>query len=141
MVSGQWFSGGLLLVDTKRRNFDTGLNDGFITPWIVPKVSGCRATKVQSYAAPNPDFLSEYGFSLKFELEPREWEKDKILRIVYPDTRKRRRRLEPITHFAPIMDYIKKDAVRRYGYYAGSPLYETLEKNATDALALAPFPD
>ena len=121
MVRCRWFSGGLLFVDTKRRNFDIGLKDGFVTPWIVPTVSKCRGVKVQSYPAPNPDFLSEYGFSLKFEIEPREWEKGKILRIVYPDAKERRKRLEPIIHFAPIMDYIKKDAVRRYGHDVGSP--------------------
>ncbi|MHC4165619.1 MAG: DUF4056 domain-containing protein [Planctomycetota bacterium] len=141
MVRGQWFSGGLIFVDTKRRNFDIGLQDGHVTPWIVPTVSGYGTTKVQSYPAPNPDFLSEYGFCLKFELEPREWEKGKILKIVYPDARKRRRRFEPITHFAIIMDYIKKDAVRRFGYYAGSPSLETVEKNATKAVALARCPD
>ena len=121
MVKGQWFSGGLLFVDTKRRNFDIGLNDGLVTPWIVPTVSECREAKVQSYRAPNPDFISEYGFSLKFEMEPREWEKGKILRIVYPEANERRKRLQPIIHFAPIMDYIKKDAARRYGHHVGSP--------------------
>ncbi|MFC1635917.1 DUF4056 domain-containing protein [Planctomycetota bacterium] len=141
MVSGQWFSGGLLFVQTKRRNFDIGLEDGSVTPWIVPAVSGFRVTEAQSYPAPNSDFLSEYGFSLKFELEPREWEKDKIMKIVYPDARERRRRIEPIIHFTQIMDYIKKDAVRRYGYYAGSPSQETVAEDATDAAALALFPN
>jgi len=141
MVTGKWFSGGVLFVDTKRRNFDIGLNDGFVTPWIIPAVSEFRVTEVQSYPAPNSDFLSDYGFSLKFELEPREWEKDKIMRIVYPDAKDRRKRLEPMIHFALIMDYINKDAVRRYGYYAGSPSLETVEKNATETTALALFPD
>jgi hypothetical protein len=120
-VEGRWFSGGLLFVDTKRRNFDIGLNDGFITPWIVPALSSCGGEKARSYPIPNPDFLYEYGFSLKFEIEPREWEKGKILRIVYPDVKERRNRLEPAIHFAPIMDYIKNDAVRRCDHHVGSP--------------------
>ena len=118
---GQWFSGGLLFVDTKRRNFDTGLNDGFVTPWIVPSVSECRAIEAQPCPVPNIDFLSKHGFSMKFEIEPREWEKGKILRIVYPNAKERRKRFEPILHFPLIMDYIKKDAARRFGHNIGSP--------------------
>jgi hypothetical protein len=121
LVRGQWFSGGLLFINTKKRNFDIGLNDGFITPWLVPALSEGKEIKVQSYPVPNLDFLSEYGFSLKFEIEPREWEKNKILRIVYPDAQERKKRFEPIVHFSSIMDYIKKDAVRRYGHDVGSP--------------------
>jgi hypothetical protein len=121
MVRGQWFSGGWLFVDTKRRNFDIGLNDGFVTPWIVPDASECREAEVRSCRTPNPDFLSEYGFSLKYEIEPREWEKGKILRIVYPKAKERRKRLEPIIHFAPIMDHIKNSAAIRYGRQVGSP--------------------
>jgi len=120
-VKGRWFSGGLLFVDTKRRNFDIGLEDGFVTPWIVPDLSVCEGERARSYPIPNPDFLCEYGFSLKFEIEPREWEKGKILRIVYPDVKERRQRLEPAIHFALIMDYIKKDAAGRYGRQVGTP--------------------
>ncbi|MHC4566303.1 MAG: DUF4056 domain-containing protein [Planctomycetota bacterium] len=120
-VQGRWFSGGLLFVHTKRRNFDIGLNDGFITPWIVPAFSSGGEETAQSYPIPDPDFLCEYGFSMRFEMEPREWERGKILRIVYPDARERRQRLEPAIHFAPIMDYIRKAAARRYGRQVGSP--------------------
>jgi hypothetical protein len=120
-VEGRWFSGGLLFVHTKRRNFDIGLSDGFITPWIVPAFSRDGGEKAQSYPIPNPDFLCDFGFSLKFEIEPREWEKGKILKIVYPEAKERRKRLEPIIHFSPIMDHIKKDAVRRCGRHVGSP--------------------
>ena len=120
-MKGRWFSGGLLFVDTKRRNFDIGLQDGFVTPWIVPALSVCRGEKARSYPIPNPDFLCEYEFYLKFEIEPREWEKGKILRIVYPDVKERRQRLEPAIHFALIMDYIKKDAAGRYGRQVGTP--------------------
>jgi hypothetical protein len=120
-VEGRWFSGGLLFVHTKRRNFDIGLSDGFITPWIVPAFSRDGEEGAQSYPIPNPDFLCEFGFSLKFEIEPREWEKGKILKIVYPEAKERRKRLDPIIHFSPLMDYIKKDAVRRCGHHVDSP--------------------
>ncbi len=118
---GQWFSDGLLFVKTKKRNFDTGLDDGFVTPWIVPSISECEGIEAQPWPVPNPGFLSEYGFSLKFELEPREWEKGKILRIVYPDAKERKKRIEPALHFPLLMDYIKKDAAKRFGQHHGTP--------------------
>ena len=121
-VRGLWFSGDFLfLVDIKRRNFDIGLDDGFVTPWIVPSLGECEGAEAQPYPVPNPDLLSEYGFSMKFEVEPREWEKDKILKITYQDRKERKKRLEPAIHLAPIMDYIKEDAVKKYGLDVGIP--------------------
>jgi len=114
-VRGLWFRRDLLFVDMKRRNFDIGLDDGFVTPWIVPSICGCEGAEAQPYPVPNLDFLSEYDLSMKLEIEPREWERAKILRILYPDAKKRRKRLEPVIHFAQIMDYIKDAAAKRYG--------------------------
>jgi len=117
---GEWFVGRLLYhVDMKRRNFDIGLHDGYVTPTIVPSVRECTRAVAQPYPVPNLDFLGQYGLSVKLEIEPREWEKGNILRIVYPDAKKRKKRIEPTAHFARIMNYIKKDAVKKYGYNIG----------------------
>ena len=131
---GEWFSGYLLyLVDMKRRNFDIGLDDGYVTPTIVPGILGCEGIQAQSYPVPNLDFLSEYQFSVKIEIEPRDWEKDKILSIVYPDAKTRKGRLEPVAHFARIMNYIQEDAVTRYGYNIGEPCEAVFPQGATVA--------
>jgi hypothetical protein len=115
-VKGRWFSGSIvLLVEMKGRNLDIGLDDGFVTPWIVPSLCECEGAEAQPYPVPNPDFLSDYGFSVKFEIEPREWEKNAILSVVYPDRKERKKRLEPVIHFAPIMEYIKEQAEKKYG--------------------------
>jgi hypothetical protein len=127
-VRGLWFSGDFLfLVDMKGRNFDIGLDDGLVTPWLVPSPSEgagglpeCEGAQPQSYPAPSLDFLSEYGFSAKFELEPRELERHKILSIVYPDPKERRKRIEPAAHFPAIMANIMKDAVEKHGFYIGT---------------------
>ncbi len=119
-LRGLWFSGDLLFfVEIRGRNLDIGLDDGFVTPWIAPCVSECQAAQAQTYPVPNPDSLSEYGFSVKFEIEPKEWEKGKIMKIIYPDGKGRKKRIEPAIHFAPIMDYIKKDAVEKYNFDIG----------------------
>jgi hypothetical protein len=57
--------------------------------------------------------LKNYGFSVVVEIEPHEWEKDRILRIVYPD--QRGRRIRPDEHFAAIMFDIRREAAARYG--------------------------
>jgi len=131
---GEWFVGyPLYLVNMKRRNFDIGVDDGYVTPTIVPGVSGCARAQAQSYPVPNLDFLTEYQFCVKLEIEPREWEKDKILSIVYPDANTRKGRLEPVAHFARIMNYIKEDAVTRYGYNIGEPQQAVFPQIATAA--------
>ena len=116
-MRGLWFSGDwLFFVHTKSRNFDIGLDDGLVTPRLVPPIPECRGAEPQPYPVPNLDVLSEHGFSIKFEIEPKEWEKDKILSVIYPNAKEREKRLEPAVHFAPIMDYIRKAAAKKYPY-------------------------
>jgi len=115
-MKGLWFSGKLLGPEyMKKRNFDIGIDDGFVTPSIVPNICECEGTKAQPYRVPTLDCLSKYGFSMKFELEPREWEKDRILSIVYPDKETRGKCIEPVKHFAAIMTHIMKEAEKEYG--------------------------
>jgi len=115
-VRGKWFSGHIMfLVSMKKRNFDIGIDDGYVTPTLVPSVCRCTGAIAKPYPAPTLDCLSQYGFSVKLEIEPREMEKKKVLKIVYPNAKKRKKRIEPAIHFARIMDYIKKDAVKKYG--------------------------
>jgi hypothetical protein len=47
---------------------------------------------------------------MKFEIEPRGWEKDKILSFVYPDKKSKHRCIEPDKDFATIMSEIKREA-------------------------------
>ncbi len=98
----------------KGRNFDIGLDDGAVTPWIVRGLGECQNPRAHAYSVPDPAFLDEYGFSVKFEIEPKIWEKNKIFSIVYPDGGKKKR-FEPATQFAVVMDYIRKEAARQYG--------------------------
>lgn len=102
---------------TEKRHFDIGLDDGYITPWIVPGIS--NGVKVESYAIPNLDTLSKYGFSMKFEIEPREWEKREILKAAGKE-----KRIEVWKDFHPLMEYVRKDAVRRFGVNVNNPNVE-----------------
>lgn len=115
-VKGLWYSGGILfLVDIKKRNLDIGLDDGFVTPWIVPGLGACQGAEPAPYPVPDLRALGRHGFAVTFEIEPREMERRAILKIVYPDPDNRRKRLVPAVHFEPLMEHIRQDAVRRYG--------------------------
>lgn len=111
IMRGKWFR-GYLLVDIIKKNVDYGLDDGHITPVLVPGI--CDGAEPEPLPVPTTDVLSKYGFSMMYEIEPREWEKSKILKIVFPDGKGRK--IQPDKHFPVIMDYIKNDAVRTYGY-------------------------
>ncbi len=108
-MRGEWFN-GLLLVDTLRKNMDVGLDDGFVTPVLVPGI--CEDAEPELLAAPTLDILSKYGFSMKYEISPNEWEKDKILRTIYPDGAGDK--VEPYKHFATLMYHIKRQAIEKY---------------------------
>ncbi len=115
-VRGVWWTGTLLfLVDIRKRNLDIGLDDGLVTPSLVPDLPECAGAEPQSYPVPTLDIISAYGFSIKVEVEPRELEKGKILKIAYPDRKNRKKRLEPALHYASIMDRIRQDAVKKFG--------------------------
>ncbi|MCH7681703.1 hypothetical protein IID10_20445, partial [candidate division KSB1 bacterium] len=67
MVRGRWFSGDIPVVVMKARNFDIGLDDGAVTPWIVHGLGECQNPRAHAYSVPDLAFLDEYGFSVKFE--------------------------------------------------------------------------
>ncbi len=113
-VYGSWYTGRVsMFVDMRRRNFDVGLDDGWITPTLLPNVPGCEGAEPVSYPVPTLETLAQYGFTAAVEIEPREWEKNKVLRIVYPD--KKGKRIIPTEHFPTIMAQIRKEAEAKYG--------------------------
>jgi len=112
-VHGQWYSGDFMWINMKARNFDIGVDDGYITPWLVPEMAECPGAKARPYPVPNLDGIRKHGFKIKFELEP-SVAKGKILKIVWPEKSQRQKRLVPDLHFAKLIDYILKDAARRH---------------------------
>jgi hypothetical protein len=113
-VSGLRVSDDLfIMAETKGKNFDIGLDDGFVAPWIVSNASRGNETKSLCYPVPDLD-LSEYAFTVRFRIEPREWEKNRILKIIYPQAKQAKTRLEPAVHFPAIMNYIMREAAGKY---------------------------
>ena len=110
-MRGKWYT-GFLNVDTIRKNMDIGLDDGYISPVIVPGI--CYDAEPELLAVPTIGILQIYGFSIKHEIYPREWERGKILRTIYPDGNGEK--IEPDKHFATLMYHIKRQAVEEYDY-------------------------
>lgn len=111
IMRDKWYR-GYILVDTIKKNIDIGLDDGYVTPVLVPGI--CDHAEPEPLPVPTKDILAKYGFSMKYEILPREWEKSKILKIVFPNGNGSK--IRPDSHFPVIMDYIKNDAVQTYGY-------------------------
>jgi hypothetical protein len=120
LVKGSWYTGNVgMTLKVKKRNLDTGWDDGFVTPCLVPNLPACRGAVPMSYPAPTLAILAKYGFAATVEIEPHEWEKGKILRIVYPDGHGKR--IRPDVHFQPIMAHIGQEARKKYGPEATTP--------------------
>ncbi len=114
-VRGSWFTMKFFFAEMKKRNFDLGLDDGFVTPSLIPSICACEGAEALSLPIPSLERLSDHGFSATFEIEPNIWEEDIILDIINHDGNRRSSRIEPAIHFAPIMDYIRAEAVNTYG--------------------------
>jgi hypothetical protein len=137
-VHGTWSTGNYFWYHLVKRNFDIGLDDGSITPWLVPGMSGCDGSQPEDCPVPTLAFLQRQGFAITFEIEPREWERAKILAIVYPNGRQGR--VEPARHFGPILEYIRAQAVERYGPDVENPGVKTTNRpppNVQDLSGLA----
>lgn len=91
------------------RSMDIGLYDGLVTPVLVPGV--CIDAEPKSYSVPALDVLKKYGFAMNLEIEPKEFESGRILRIIYPNGGGKK--IRPAEHLPIVMDYIKKDAMKK----------------------------
>jgi len=109
-MRGKWFT-GYINVDTKRKNMDTGQDDGFITPVLVPGM--CDDAVPEKVAVPVINSMSKYGITMKYQISPNIWEEGKIYKVVYPDGKGSK--IEPMKHYTIIMDYIRKEAAEKYG--------------------------
>lgn len=111
-VKGKWYKGLIYPFATlKKRNMDIGIDDGYVTPWLVPGV--CQNTKPFLVAVPNLDLLQKYGFSIEVMIEPKVRIKKKLLRVAYPDGKGKY--IEPAAQFPEFMRDIINNEKKRNG--------------------------
>jgi len=120
-VKGSWYVGAFVRVTMTKRHLDVGLDDGFVTPWLVPDVAPCGTPEPWFCPVPDLRLLEEYGFRIHHEIRPKEWERFQILRAVYPDRKDRKNRIVPTEHFGILMEHVKAEVDKRYGPYAHLP--------------------
>ncbi len=114
-VKGDWFTGSVLFfVDIKKRNFDVGLDDGTVTPTLLPGVTECPNAEPLSYPVPTLDALTRHGFTLKIQTRSREWERDKIFMVLFGD--RHDRQIDPAVHIPRLIQYARQNAIDKYGY-------------------------
>lgn len=113
-VRNWWFTGSLWSCRIIKRHLDIGLDDGIVTPWLIPDLAQCDGAAPQEYPAPTLSAVEQRGFAVRFEIEPKEWERKKILRIIQGD-HERTGRIEPARHFGAVIEHIRGQAVARYG--------------------------
>ena len=109
----RWFSSQGLFTVIHERNFDIGLDDGYVTPSLASAAAVCEGAEPWSLAVPTLDRPARHGFSVRVEIEPRVWEERRIVAVAFGENDEATERLDSAVHFSPLMDHIEQDAVAR----------------------------
>lgn len=110
-VEGQWFEGGMyFFVKMNKRNFDVGLDNGQIVPWLVPHI--CPDAAPQPCPVPQLTQADLEGFTIDLQLNPRVMEKSKIYQVLGLDGSEL---IRPSEHFPILLSKIKTEAFEEYG--------------------------
>lgn len=118
LIKGKWYTGRYPFLKMKRRNFDVGFDDGYITPFRVPGVAdevGAVPCRV-----PTLDALAKSGITMRLTLEPKESERHQVLRIIYPAGGGTT--LEPMKDFPVIIEHIHSEAIADDGIEVDQPV-------------------
>lgn len=115
-VKGRWYRSKGIFTIIAHRNLDIGTGDGLVSPSLVNSVSDCPDAK--PYLLPVPDLtaVEKNGFRIELEIEPREWEKSRILEAARLDSHDSKRRIRPQVHFPILLEHIRNQAVNRCGH-------------------------
>jgi hypothetical protein len=109
-MRGKWFEGNIM-VNIKERNMDTGVDDGYVSPTLIP--GACAGAKGRPLAAPTAAVMTKYGMSVRLEVEPRVFEGGRMLKIAHPE--EKTKRVQIPEGMNRILDYMREEA-RRRGY-------------------------
>jgi len=104
-MRGQWYSRSRLATHIHKRHLDVGLDDGYVTPCLVPSVAACEGAEPLPLAAPALASLARHGFTVQVEIEGRVWEQKKILKALEAEGCPPVKRLDPGFHFPLILHY------------------------------------
>jgi hypothetical protein len=103
-VKGSWYGGGKLM----KRNMDIGLDDGMVTPSIIP---GYTEEEPISKKVSTLEGLDELGIKVKYTISSTYLENGELKKIAGVKSS-----VEPLKHYPIIMENIEAEAVEKYGY-------------------------
>lgn len=103
-VRGSWYGGGKLT----KRNMDTGYDDGWVTPSIIP---GYTDQPPISRKMPTIEGLDELGIKIRYTISSAYFENGELKKIAGTKSSVR-----PLEHYPIIMKNIEREAVYKYGY-------------------------
>jgi hypothetical protein len=110
-VKGKWFTAGVLFPHISRRNIDIGLNDGRVTPVLIPGMSDAEP---MDRPVPTLDSLQKHGIEARYTIHSSHGADKKMRQIAGTSGP-----IEPARHYRAIMEDIRKEALQRYGHDIG----------------------
>lgn len=107
-VKGKWFTSRLLFPRITKRNIDIGLDDGYVTPTLIPGVSDSEPID-----CPVPDLnsLTKYGIEIRYTITSFHRAGRQMCKIAGTEGP-----IEPLKHYPAIMERIKKEAEEKYEF-------------------------
>ena len=101
-------------MSNRKRHFDIGLDDNEVGPYTAKNIPSQES--LITYQTPTLEYIKNQGFEISFEIEPRIRKGKKILKIAG-----KQERINPEKDFHPIMENIRREAIRRYGPNVDNP--------------------
>jgi hypothetical protein len=108
-VRGTWWTGAVF-VDMKVRNTDVGIDDGFVSPMLVPGI--CEGAEPKPCPIPTLDKFHKYGFAMFIEVAPKEFERGQFLKVIYPNGAAPDK-IQPAKVLPIVIDYINKEVEKK----------------------------
>jgi len=107
-MRGRWFTDGMG-VKVLMRNMDLGLDDGYVSPVLVPDI--CPESLPAPYRIPRLTSAAKYGFSVNLDIKCREAAGHRCLDIIYPDGQDGL--IHPSIHLRAIMQVARNQALEK----------------------------
>ena len=104
-MRGKWFTGSVD-VHILLRNFDLGLDDGYVSPCLVPDI--CPSAKPVRYPVPRMDIAKKYGFKFDLQVTGHGLANEQCLDAIYPNGNDGP--IIPAKHMPILMKCIKAEA-------------------------------